>query len=488
MFEDKKAVWLRKADSLKPALHLETVRPVSGMPDHALAESESIVLDFGNHYVGRLTLKLESEGSHPDAPAWLQIKFCENTRELDETLEGYHGWISKGWVQQEQVHVDVLPSELKLPRRFAFRYVRIDVLALSSKFRLVIRDAFAEAVSSADDGCILPLNGDTQEADIDRVALRTLHSCMQEVFEDGPKRDRRLWLGDLRLQALTNSVTYRNFDLVKRCLYLFAAVADENGRLPACLFTEPQVEGDDTYMFDYSLFFIPTLLDYVLATGDQETKEDLLPLAMHQLRLADAQFDPETQLIRDSDQLGWCFVDWNLHLNKQLCAQAIWIYCAQAALQMHDDPALAMLMEARKKAALRFCYDSEKHLFFSGSSRQISWASQVWAVLAGIVENEEAAKCLNAVSACPEAVCMVTPYMMHHYTEALCRTGNKQEARRVIREYWGSMVCHGADTFWELYNPQNPDESPYGSPVVNSYCHAWSCTPSWFLRSGILEE
>ena len=147
-----------------------------------------------------------------------------------------------------------------------------------------------------------------------------------------------------------------------------------------------------------------------------------------------------------------------------------------------------MLMEARKKAALRFCYDSEKHLFFSGSSRQISWASQVWAVLAGIVENEEAAKCLNAVSACPEAVCMVTPYMMHHYTEALCRTGNKQEARRVIREYWGSMVCHGADTFWELYNPQNPDESPYGSPVVNSYCHAWSCTPSWFLRSGILEE
>jgi len=64
---------------------------------------------------------------------------------------------------------------------------------------------------------------------IDQVSLRTLRNCMQDFFEDGPKRDRRLWLGDLRLQALTNSVTYRNFDLVKRCLYLFAGTANEQG-------------------------------------------------------------------------------------------------------------------------------------------------------------------------------------------------------------------------------------------------------------------
>ena len=121
MFEEKKAAWLQKAEELKPELIRETVRPVSGMPGRALTENESIVLDFGNHYVGRLTLKLGSEGSHPDAPAWLQVKFCENSRELDETLDGYTGWISKGWVQQEQVHIDVLPSELALPRRYAFR-------------------------------------------------------------------------------------------------------------------------------------------------------------------------------------------------------------------------------------------------------------------------------------------------------------------------------------------------------------------------------
>ena len=382
MFEEKKAEWLRIAESLKPTLRRETVRPISGMADHALTENESVVLDFGNHFVGRLTLKLSSQGSHPDAPAWLAVKFCENARELNETLASYSGWISKGWVQQEQAHIDVLPAELHFSRRYAFRFVKIDVLALSSKYRLVIEDAFAEVTTAADDGALMPLTGDEKDIAIDQVALRTLRNCMQDVFEDGPKRDRRLWMGDLRLQALTNSVTYRNFDLVKRCLYLFAATADREGRIAACLFTEPKVEADDTYMFDYSLFFIPTLLQYAQATGDQAAMDDLLPLALQQLALMDVQFDPETQLIRDCDQLGWCFVDWALPLNKQFCAQAIWIFCAQAALKIKADPALEEKILLRREAARKHWYDQERRLFVSGAQRQISWASQVWAILA----------------------------------------------------------------------------------------------------------
>ena len=98
MFENEKKRWLQIAENLKPVLRKEIVRPVSGMPQYALAENDSIILDFGNHYVGKLTLKLSYEGSHPDAPAWLAIKFCENDRELNESAKDYHGWISKGWI------------------------------------------------------------------------------------------------------------------------------------------------------------------------------------------------------------------------------------------------------------------------------------------------------------------------------------------------------------------------------------------------------
>ena len=48
--------------------------------------------------------------------------------------------------------------------------------------------------------------------------------------------------------------------------------------------------------------------------------------------------------------------------------------------------------------------------------------------------------------------------------------------------YWGGMVQKGADTFWEVYDPNDDCRSPYNSHLVNSYCHAWSCTPVYFIN------
>ncbi len=40
----------------------------------------------------------------------------------------------------------------------------------------------------------------------------------------------------------------------------------------------------------------------------------------------------------------------------------------------------------------------------------------------------------------------------------------------------------GADTFWECFDAADPRCSPYGDVRNNSFCHAWSCSPSWLLR------
>lgn len=76
--------------------------------------------------------------------------------------------------------------------------------------------------------------------------------------------------------------------------------------------------------------------------------------------------------------------------------------------------------------AVKEFWDEKLEFFVSGENKQISMASQVWMILGGAIEGE--------------------------------------------------------DAFWELYNPENPNESPYGGTIVNSYCHAWSCTPAYFLR------
>ena len=384
--------------------------------------------------------------------------------------------------------MDVLPAVIELPRRYACRYIQVEVLDVSCKYQLTIPGVSFRSVTSADDSRLAALNsGDDLLDRLDAVACRTLRGCMHEVFEDGPKRDRRLWLGDLRLQALACYGTYGGQDLVKRCLYLFAGTTLEDGRVGACLFIQPEVEVDDTVMFDYSLLFIPTLLDYWKATGDMETLRALWPTALRQIELSQERFD-ETGLVRDSDVLGWCYTDWNLALNKQASAQGCYLYCVRAGIEIADalgeqERKMRLSEDYRaKKAAARRLWSGEQGFFTSGADKQISWASQVWMVLGGAVEPEEGAALLERLETAGHAEKMVTPYMYHNYVDALLAVDRREKALEVLRSYWGGMLEAGADTFWELYNPENPDESPYGGTIVNSYCHAWSCAPAYFLR------
>ncbi len=492
---------LEKAAALAPRLHERRVEAVSvlGASNESyegagLGRGHIVVADFGEHLVGRVSLCFGSVGAHPDAPAWLRVSFAERLEEFDEKLEEYRGWISRGWIQSEEVRVDELPCVLELPRRYAFRYVRVEVVDTSSKYQVVLRECSAVATTSADTAAAGELpGGDARLRQIDRVARATLRDCMQDVFEDGPKRDRRLWMGDLRLEALANYRTFGNNDLVKRCLYLFGGATMPDGRVSQCVFTTPAVEPDDTTMFDYALLFAPTLLDYWRETGDAETLRDLAPVALKQVELARVQLDAD-EVVRDSDVLGWCFVDWSLSLNKQASAQGIYCYCLDAAVELAravGDAGLAhelreRLEKAREAGRAAFL-DEGLGLFVSGQVRQVSWASQVWMVLGGVVDAAEAGGLLDRVAAHSGAEPMVTPYLWHHYVDALLVAGRREQALDVVRDYWGGMLDAGADTFWELYNPANPDESPYCGTIVNSYCHAWSCGPAYFLRGELAD-
>ncbi|MBR1692391.1 MAG: hypothetical protein IJ711_06395 [Lachnospiraceae bacterium] len=432
---------------------------------------------------------MASEGAHPDAPVWLKVRFAERLDEFFEDAAAYQGWISKSWIQEEQIHIDVLPAEYSFERRFAFRYVEIEVLDISSKFALVITDAQCRAVSSADDDALLPYQAKEERfSQLDRIAVRTLHECMQRVFEDGPKRDRRLWMGDLRIEALANYETYRQNNLVKQGLYLFAGDTLPDGQVSANMFIEPEIEADDVAMFDYSLFFVAALRDYVRQTGDDEALRDLYKTAMRQIELASHRLNEEG-VIADSDQLGWCFLDWNLNLNKQAGAHGVYLYALKAAMELselygdfEEQARLEIELEERKRDAQRVLWDDEQGVFVSGAQRQISWASQCFLILGDAVSREEGIQLLERMETRKDAEQMVTPYMYHHYVEALLYLGMEEKAKQVLMQYWGSMAEQGADTFWELYNPKAPSESPYGGTIVLSYCHAWSCAPAYFIR------
>ena len=499
--------FVAKAQALTPALIETIVRPartvriISDGEDFSAREvepnfissrpmgrNESICLDFGDHHVGYISFQLTPAGSPADAPAYLRLKFAEIPYEIAADSSDYHGEISRSWIQEELIHVDILPAVVKLPRRYAFRYIQLTVLDTSPKYKVAVSDVACRAVSSADMSAVPPLDAaDPELIQLDKISLKTMHDCMQSVFEDGPKRDRRLWLADLRLQALTNYVTFRNNDLVKRCLYLFAGLTQNEGRVGACLFLEPAPQVDDTALFDYSLFFISCLHDYYEATGDRSTLRELFPTAHRQIELSLRELDGRG-IVADKDA-WWCFLDWGDGLNKQAGAHAILIYALKQARTIagwlgNTDKAgtYETVISKLTKAALDHLWDEGQGFFVSGADRQVSWASQVWFALANVFDKEKNARLLKRLIETDPGVPMVTPYMYHYFIDALIQNGLAELALCRMKSYWGEMLRDGADTFFELYDPNDRYASPYGSRLVNSFCHAWSGTPAYFIR------
>ncbi|MFA4944299.1 MAG: hypothetical protein WC789_06320 [Lentisphaeria bacterium] len=505
-----RARWLEIAEASKPQLHCREARPlrvVAGVscpdahqdwamldkgPAQAVSDrtwrgGESFILDFGVHTVGYLEFGLSAEGI-ADAPVRLQLIFGEVAAEVCEALDPYSGQMSRAWLQDEAVTVDVLPRRVALPRRYAFRYLKVTVASDSPAFSVRFGDFLCRAVSAADPAAVAPLPPGVPEdlRVMDEISRRTLANCMQTVYEDGPKRDRRLWM-DLSVCAPVNHVTFRQFDLTKRCLYLFAGLANAEGIVPACVFEAPHPHAGNDFILDYTALFVTTLLDYAETSGDWRTADDLWPVAARQLAMLQSQVD-ERGLFVDPGN-WWIFIDWEPRLHKQAAMQGVILRGLQAAVtlaeKLHDPGRAAPLkpiIEKMKRAAREFLYCREKQLFLSGPDRQISWASQVWMVLGRVVEGAEAASLLQAVRAMPDAVKPVNPALCHLTVEALWMCGLEKEGIKLLRSYWGAMVQRGATTFWEIFDPERPFLSPYGNHLVNSYCHSWSCSPAYFIR------
>lgn len=503
--------FLDKAAALEPVLNKRVIKPermviveenqyhepivretarMEELADMRFGRGDKVIFDFGDHQVGYVSFVAVPMGSHFDAPAYLRIKFAEVPAELLEDSADYDGWLSRAWIQEELLHLDILPASVKMPRRYAFRYMQVEVLDTSPKYRLKLRNVSCDYVSAVEMDSVEPLGSkDELLNQMDRVSVKTLMDCMQRVFEDGVKRDRRLWLGDLRLQARANYVTFRDFDMVKRCLYMFAGMTFADGRMGACFFHEPDMRVDDTYLMDYALFFCPALWDYYEASGDKETVCELYPQAMEQIDICLNTMLDENHIVIDRGEEFWCFLDWGEGLNKQAGAQAVLIYTMRYGIRlarvMEDEERVKSLEKQSailKEAAIEHFWDAEQEMFVSGEMRQVSWATQVWMVLARVFDREKSRGLMLHTQQVNPRMRMVTPYMYHHYMDALIRCGEEEMALEEMKRYWGEMIKDGADTFWEVYNPYNKHESPYGSTMVNSYCHAWSCTPTYLLR------
>lgn len=508
-----RTAWLDKAEAAKPQLIRTTVQPVclvrpvaddkawqgwrfvedgdmQQLYSQSIKQSPCVFVDFGRHMVGHYSFFVKTTHRCQDAPLRLKFTFGETPAELNTPLDPYPGTLSRAWMQDEVLTLSTIDEWVTVPRRVACRYVKIELLGVSPDFDCALTDMKFEATSAVGE-CSPQLREGCPAAigRIQEVAVETLRECMQTVYEDGPKRDRRLWAGDLYLESLANIYSFRDYALTRRCLYLLAALSADNGRLHANVFEVPQPHPQyGSHCEDYSLLYTLTLAEYVSATGDTAIAEDLWPVVKQQLAWAlsfvgeDHIYNPEAH-----GDWQWLFFDWKAGLQPRAAMQGLMVYVLRHNAEMART--LGKTQEARQwsaeadrmaNAARKAYYDKQLGVYRSGASDgQLNWMTQIWMTLAGIEKGRGA---LSRIMAMPEAVGLGAPYAHHYLVEAMIACGMHDEARQHLLDYWGSMIAKGADTFWEVYDPNDAELSPYNFFPMNSACHAWSCTPVYFIQ------
>lgn len=516
-FGAEKAKWAKIAEETTPKLHERIVQPkmaVKAVKDDKAYQGwrfdkdekmplerlhrmnfkdvKSVTLDFGEHITGYCTLKLKTLNRCWDAPARLRITFAEMPAEMNTPFDPWPGSLSRGWMQDETIEFleDEMDVPITLKRRLSMRYAKIELLGASSGYDFSIDDIHFTAVTSA--GELQTRLGEGYSdiiQQIDKVGACTLKECMQTVFEDGPKRDHRLWIGDMYLESLANRYSFRNFQMTKHCLYLFASLANEDGSLICNLFEHPTPHGQTgSYLLPYNLLYIATLLEYYNDTKDAETANDLWEVCKAQMEDAISYVNTDG-IFNLEHKPCWFFFDWREGLDIHACMQACTIDALQNMLtlaqylgkekEVKDYPALVKKMKA---AARREMLDKKSGTILSGKNKQLSVLSQAWMIRVGVLNTKEGAKAINTALATEGVVMPGTPYGTHYLIEAMMLSGMEKQAAEYVIDYWGGMVKKGADCFFEAYDPKDDMISPYNFAPLNSYCHAWSCTPIYFIH------
>ncbi|MCI5778376.1 MAG: hypothetical protein MR051_00915 [Lentisphaeria bacterium] len=462
----------------------ETVGGAEELPGMEWPKKSSLILDFGEHHVGYFEFTMHTATGYCDSPVSLRLLAAELPYELEYRSEDFKGKLSQGWIQEEYIKIDVLPGVVRLPRRYACRYLRIDVIATPN--RLVFDRVRFDTVAAHNFLPETPAGLTPEERELHTAAGRTLRDCMQTCFEDGPKRDRRLWLGDLYLQAKCNAVTYRDNALVERSICLLAANTNDFGMIATCAFEYPGMLTNSHYP-DYMMLFNALLLDHLQEYGNKAFVAEFYPLAVQQLRVFRGMIAGEDCTLHRNPAYR-LFIDHCPGLEIETPEICVYIFALKHAAELaralgYDADAAALTAEAvRWHANIRHAaLDAETGLLVSGRERQVSEASQIWGVLSGVFSADEGRAALTKMKTLPGVVTSSNPYLLTYLLEAYDLCGMEAERDRLLHDYWGGMVRLGADTFWEMFNPDDLHQQLYGDAYLLSACHAWSCAPCLYL-------
>ena len=453
--------WLYSPDGEAQVSPVPRPRNTAGLPPHAftpaappleLRRLEPGVWDGGRELFGRVEIRC-GKSETPDLFVGESRAEMDNTSPEDE--------------EQTRELISAGPGVWYSKVPLAFRYLRLSG-AERPEVRLhplvrpaVYRGAFA-------------VPGDEELTRIWMHSAYTLRLCMVNFFVDGVKRDRLPWAGDLAVSLLGNAFSFGDGGILRDSLSVLGATG----------IRQSHVNG----IADFSLWYLINHELYQRYFGDPAFLEREYPRITETLEILLSLRDEKGFLLKRPDD--WFFIDWAPG-DKMTAVQILFVRALRAgaalAERMQEPSRAASLRETAAELAgtLRhLCFDAGRGLFVSApGSKEFTRHPDLLAVLAGITSPEESRR-IGRILAEKELPPVGTPYMSALEVLAMEKAGEKAAALAKLREIWGGMLSCGATTFWEAFDPAEPEAAHpafYGRPFGRSLCHAWGTGPLFLL-------
>jgi len=322
--------------------------------------------------------------------------------------------------------------------------------------------------------CDLEVTGSFESSDgrlneIWKTAVRTVHLCMQDYIYDGAKRDRIVWMGDMHPEVRGILCAFSDTSIIRDS---FGFLMRQSG---------PEQPMNNIYT--YSCWFIISVWDYYLATGDRQFLEAhgeyFRRMLAHYVRFVGEDGSENIPERR--------FLDWpnnDDQAAKHAGIQALLLWMMQAGEKILKELDLdASAVTAAKELLLRHVPDP--------AGRK---APAALMTLTGLADRQD--------------VLYRDPFrgVSTFYGYYMLLAQETAPALELIRRYWGGMLDCGATSFWEDFdldwtqNAGRIDELPApGKKDIHAdfgaYCykglrhslsHGWSCGPAPFLSERVL--
>lgn len=446
----------RKAEVLEGADSFEGLETVSREECRLRVKGEgTLLLDFG------VELPAWIEMDSPDLEGQVEMGISEYRGA--ELLDGPYRKIRKP-VQYGNTYRLELNGELYEGVRYGFLYVR----QLEKPFTITSLRAVSQVKPTNYTGSF-----ETDNEMLNRiwytgawdVKANLRQDCFGAILID--RSDRFSWTGDAYPAQHASLAAFSNYDAVLKNLR----------------WTEGHRNGIETY----ELYWVESLLDYYMYSGDEEGLRSLLPQAQERLDHAWEIFDQPRRL---------AFIGWDQRIGTGFdhpdCEEGQWTYRMLAiGAWKHMARVLRMIGEEERAALLEErARQKTNWVNTPGQLARLGMHASADAINAELLSDPaslyhpDLSHRVNRLSYSPFNQCFLL--------KAMARAGHYGDAMASILDHWGGQIELGATCFLELYRPcwnevlGRNAVLPFTQCGTTSMAHPWGAGVTAWLSEEVL--